>query len=355
VTKSDASLARRVADLEQRLRAAEADIRIPRQSPPTWAAPRERWLGRIAASPTPTAGDNVYAVELLSVAYDDSAPGDKAKVLHERGERVYALAWPRADYAAGDFVTAERLRGSLSGDSYAGEWFIPLAKGGGDRCVILGDIDGASTASQLWNQYVGAQGDNRIVNGYGTWAFPNMTGELSNSAGTVYLVKSPSGANNGTPAAYTDNWLELTGRYGYSLHVITTWYLGSLDAYDAATHLQDNTLHNHGGAAALSGAQRLYTYKAGLITEATISYNGGSVVRKLGTSDLPYYYGNRSDAMFACHSGIVRPPKTTSSSEPVRVRLSLRKNSSYGVGSFPASLVFYLESLQVRVTQDTDS
>lgn len=125
MSKSDASLSRRITELEQRLRAAETDIRIPRQSPPAWAAPRERWLGRVAVSSTLTTSDEVYAVELLSVVYNDTAAGATTKVLHERGSTINALAWPKRDYQAGAYVIVERIRGTLSGDSYTGEWILP--------------------------------------------------------------------------------------------------------------------------------------------------------------------------------------------------------------------------------------
>jgi hypothetical protein len=63
-------------------------------------------------------------VELLSVVYDDGAPGLVNTAIHERGKTVVALAWPQRSHQVGDEVLVERLRGALSGDGYSGEWFL---------------------------------------------------------------------------------------------------------------------------------------------------------------------------------------------------------------------------------------
>ncbi len=117
----DRSDRRRILNLEERLRALEAEVLLARQSAAAHMAPRERWLAKIEG--TPVAGDDTFTCQLLSCRFTP-APGPQAVLYHERGSRVVARSFPARGYSSGDYVVVERIRGRLKNDAEAGEWWI---------------------------------------------------------------------------------------------------------------------------------------------------------------------------------------------------------------------------------------
>jgi len=112
---------KRILNLEERLRTLETEVLLARQSAAAHLAPRERWLAKVEG--TPVAGDDTFTCQLLSCRFTP-APGPQAVLYHERGSRVVARSFPPRGYATGDYVVVERLRGQLSGDAEAGEWWV---------------------------------------------------------------------------------------------------------------------------------------------------------------------------------------------------------------------------------------
>lgn len=125
MTIADPSLTRRLRLLEQQVAALERSLSQARQATASYVAPRERWLGRVATSPTPAATDDTYLVDLLGATFEAS-PGQRDLVEHPRGVSVVARTWPARALSAGDEVIVERIRGGLAGDADAGEWWIGL-------------------------------------------------------------------------------------------------------------------------------------------------------------------------------------------------------------------------------------
>lgn len=128
MTIADPSLTRRIKQLEQQLATLERSLSQVRQSQAAFVAPRDRWLGRVATTPTPAATDDTYAVELISATFV-AAPGQRDLVEHARGSTVVARTWPARALSAGDEVIVDRIRGGLAGDAERGEWWIGLDPG----------------------------------------------------------------------------------------------------------------------------------------------------------------------------------------------------------------------------------
>ena len=291
MSRADTSLLKRVADLEQRLRAAEADLRLARQSPPSWAAPRERWLGRIAVSPTPSAGDYVYAVELLSVVYDDSAPGASPGIsIHERGKTVNALAWPQAAYTAEQYVVVERIRGALSGDGYSGEWFLtqPVAE------YTAFSVTGDALAYGWRNGDLGLSHSPVIGdNGYDSRqvkVFPTGEGVLEDGAGEVFAV-------NNSPGSYDDHWLTVARDGKYRLTLAAYWLLAPVDLYTAQLYLRAGQ-HRHGYGAGLNtdfatpeDAASFSTYWQSVAIQPWFTRDSIVTYGKSGVSSAHVWYG----------------------------------------------------------------
>jgi hypothetical protein len=302
-------------------------------------------------------------VELLSVAYDDGAPGLVNTAIHERGKTVVALAWPQRSYEIGEEVFVERIRGALSGDAYSGEWILSGASAGYNRCMMYG-LGGATFLARYPGSYTDVNGYlpyGQISGGFandGAWSFPWLVGVRGNAGGRVFAERGGDGSALGPPTAWDDWWLECEAFTWYRISIHTTWRVYSVGLSDATTwlaaspHVHDYT--DDGAALVTSPSpdlpmpQRSRSVTSIHAIVRTELHSSWGSRHHMGSSSLEVPYLSSSSYGTQCHSGVAMASGVYRPG-PLKFRIRV-----YREDTFTSLANADIESMSVTVEQASD-